>query len=137
MERHINRERTSSSNIFYRDPGGVNACTPLQARQRRLWSAACPTLDCDPLHSVHIWLRCYHVVSFRLHTCSTWLPWRAVNLLFTNHNLTGCQSTWGYLERIKNPCHMLYNTCTRLFIFHLVLMPRENHKWICFPASFS
>ena len=35
----------------------------------------------------------YHVVSFRLHTCWTWLPWRAVIPLFTNHNVTACQCT--------------------------------------------
>ena len=28
-------ERTSSSHIFFREPGGANACTPLQARERR------------------------------------------------------------------------------------------------------
>ena len=36
VERHILRERTSSSHIFFRVPGGTNACTPLHARQRRL-----------------------------------------------------------------------------------------------------
>ena len=49
VERHILRERTSSSHIFFQEPRGSNACTPLQARQRRLWSAACPSLDCDSL----------------------------------------------------------------------------------------
>ena len=34
MERHILRERTSSSHIFFPEPGGANACTPLQACQR-------------------------------------------------------------------------------------------------------
>ena len=29
--------------------------------------------------------------------------------LFTNHNLTACQSTWDHKERTENPCHMLYN----------------------------
>ena len=42
VKRHILRERTSSSHIFFHEPGG-NACTPLQARQRRLCSAACPS----------------------------------------------------------------------------------------------
>ena len=36
------RERTSSSHIFFQEPGGANACTPLQTRQRCLWSAASP-----------------------------------------------------------------------------------------------
>ena len=35
VERHILRERTSSSHIFFQKPGGANACTPLQARQRQ------------------------------------------------------------------------------------------------------
>ena len=54
LERHILSERTSSSYIFYQEPGGSDACTPLKARRRRLWSAACPSLDCDSLHSVQI-----------------------------------------------------------------------------------
>ena len=52
VERHILWERTSSSHIFFQEPGSANACTPLQARQRRLWSAVCPSLNCDSLHSV-------------------------------------------------------------------------------------
>ena len=61
VERHMLRERN---------------CTRSQVRQRRLWSAACPTLGCDSLHSVQIWPRVsHHLVSFRLHTCSTWVPW--------------------------------------------------------------
>ena len=32
VERHIQRERTSSSHIFFREPGGANACNPLQTR---------------------------------------------------------------------------------------------------------
>ena len=28
--------------------------------------------------------------------------------LFTNQNVTVCQSTRGHLERTENPCHMLY-----------------------------
>ena len=31
-------------------------------------------------------------------------------LLFTNQNVTACQSTWGHQEQTENPCHMLYNT---------------------------
>ena len=70
-ETYILRERASSSHTFYREPGGANAFTPLQARQRRLWSTACPSLDCDSLHSVQIWPRgSHHVFFFRLHTCS-------------------------------------------------------------------
>ena len=32
---YILRERTSSSHIFFREPGSANACTALQARQTR------------------------------------------------------------------------------------------------------
>ena len=46
----------------------------------------------------------YHVVSFRLHTCSTGLPRRSAIPLFTNHNVTACQSTLGHQERTQNPC---------------------------------
>ena len=37
VERHILKERTSSSHIFFQEPGRANACTLLQARRRRLW----------------------------------------------------------------------------------------------------
>ena len=63
MERHILRERTSS-HIFFQESVGANACTPLQVET--LWfSELCLK-----------WPRgSHHVVSFRLHTCSTWVPW--------------------------------------------------------------
>ena len=51
LERHILRERTSS-HIFFQEPVGANACIPLQVHQRRHWSAACPSFDCDSLCSV-------------------------------------------------------------------------------------
>ena len=54
----------------------------------------------------------YHVVSFRSHTCSTGLPRRTSIPLFTNHNVTACQSTRGHQERTQNPCQQsLYNNC--------------------------
>ena len=54
-ERHILRERNSSSHIFFREPGDANACPSLQTRQRRpligcvslarlRFSALCPNL---------------------------------------------------------------------------------------------
>ena len=64
MGGEIYRERTSSSHIFFQEPVDTNACIPFQTRQRRLWSAACPTLDCDSLHAVQIWSHGYHVVPF-------------------------------------------------------------------------
>ena len=97
VERHIVRERTSCSHIFFQEPGDANACTPLQASQRRLWLAACPSLDCDSLHSVQIWpCGSHYVIPFRLRTCSTWVPWRAIVFLFTNQNVTSYQSTRGH-----------------------------------------
>ena len=44
------------------------------------------------------------MVSFRLHTCSTGLPRRIAIPLFTNHNMTACQSTRDHQERTQTPC---------------------------------
>ena len=53
VERHILREKTSSSHMFFQEPGGANACTPLQAETpligcvslaRRRFSVLCPNL---------------------------------------------------------------------------------------------
>ena len=74
---------------------GCQRLQPLQARQRRLWSAACPSLDCYSLHSPES----DHVVLI------TWSPSgytpvvpecpdRAV--LFTNQHVTAFQSTRGH-----------------------------------------
>ena len=85
--------------------GGANARTPLQARQRRLWSAVCPSLDCDSLHSVKIWSRGSHrVVFFRLHTCFTRPP------RFASH--IPVYSSRRHQERTENTWHMLYNKNT-------------------------
>ena len=108
VERHILRERTSSSNIFFQEPGGANACTPLQARQRRLWSTASPPLDCDSLplsKSDRVVLITWSPSGYTPVVLEC--PDRAV--LFTNHNVTACQSTRGHSERTENPWHMLYN----------------------------
>ena len=52
----------------------------------------------------------YHVISFRLHTCSTGLPRCTAIPLFTNHNVTARQNTRGHQERTPNPCQQsLYN----------------------------
>ena len=48
VERHILRERTSS-HIFFKGTGGANAYIPSQAHQRRLCSAASPSLNYDSL----------------------------------------------------------------------------------------
>ena len=76
------------------------------------WLAACLSFDCDSLHFVKIWPRgSHHVISFRLHTCCTRVPWSM--LQFTNHNGTAWQSTRGDQEWIEHPCHMLDNTNTK------------------------
>ena len=63
------------------------------------------TLDSDLPDCLNLtaWFS-YHVVIFRLHTCSTGLPQRTVIALFTNHNVTACQSTRSHEERTQNPC---------------------------------
>ena len=53
----------------------------------------------------------YHMVSFWLHTCSAGLPRCTAIPLFTNHNVTACQSTRDHQEQAQNPCQQsLYNT---------------------------
>ena len=77
-------------------------------RPRRLWSLRIPSDWTDCLN-LTAWFSC-HVVSFRLQTCSTGLPRRTAILLFTNHNVTACQSIRGHQERTRNPCQQsLYN----------------------------
>ena len=65
------------------------------------------TLDSD-------WTDCLNLTAgshiMWLHTCSTGLPWRTAIPLFTNHNMTACQSTCGHQEWTQNPCpQLLYN----------------------------
>ena len=51
-----------------------------------------------------------------------------IMLLFTNHNVTACQSTWGHQERTKNLWHMLYNTniCRTEVFWHHSFIPLVN-----------
>ena len=58
------------------------------------------TLDSDWTDCLNLtaWFS-YNVVSFRLHTCSIGLPRHTAIPLFTNHNMTACQSTRGHQER--------------------------------------
>ena len=55
------------------------------------------TLDSDWTDCLNLaaWFS-YHVVSFQLYACSSGLPRRTACLLFTNHNVTACQSTRGH-----------------------------------------
>ena len=36
--------------------------------------------------------------------------------LFTNHNVTACQSTRGHQEQTENPWYMLYNRSSRCIV---------------------
>ena len=108
MERHILREGTSSYPIsfFFWEPGGANTCTHWQSVSSETtlnpdWlRIPGSTLDSDWPDCLNLtaWFS-YHVVSFRLHTCSTGLPRRTAIPPFTNHNVTACQSTRGHQER--------------------------------------
>ena len=88
------------SHIFFREPWGTNACTPSQAVSSEM--SETPLIGCLSLARLPIlsldWLNLtawfsYHVVSFRLHTCSTGPPQCTTIALFTNHNVTAWQST--------------------------------------------
>ena len=106
------------SHIFFLEPGGAKACTPLQAvspETSKTPLIGCvssgSTLDSDRTDCLNLtaWFS-YHVVSFQLHTSSTGLPQRTATPLFTNHKVTACQSTRGHQERTRNPCQLsLYN----------------------------
>ena len=115
MERHILREGTPSCLISSFGSEGVPmlapTCKPYRQRHLRcLWLAAYPWIDSrfsGLCLNLIPWFA-YHVASFRLHTCSTGLSGCTAIPLFTNHNVTACQSTRGHLEWTKNLCHMLY-----------------------------
>ena len=126
MERHILREGTSSCPISSSWSQGVpTLAPPCKPNRHRRPNASDPlhipgsTLDSKWTDCLNLttWFS-YHVVSFRLHTCSTGLPRCTTTPLFTNHIVTACQSTRGHQERTPNPCQQsLYNSrmeCLRL-----------------------
>ena len=90
--------------------GGANAYTPLASHIFR--DDLTPLIGCVSLarlSSLTAWFS-YHVVLFRLYTCSTGQPRRTAIPLFTNHNVTACQSIRGHQERTQNACQQtLYN----------------------------
>ena len=101
MERHILREGISSCPISSSWSSGVPTLAPPYKtyRQRRPNASdrlriPGSTLDSALTDCLNLtaWFS-YHVVSFRLHTCSTDLPRRTVIPLFANHNVAVCQST--------------------------------------------
>ena len=81
----------------------------------------------------------YHMVLFRLHTCSISLPRRTP--LYIDHNVTACQSTRGYQERTQNPDQQsLYNTHTHTrkhiytYIYiNLIIQKigKEKYEYVC------
>ena len=127
MEKHILREVPSSWNQGV--PTFALPCKPYGLRRPNAsnqFRIPCSSLDSDWTLDLTAWFS-YHVVSFRLHTCSTNLPRRTAILLFTKHSVTACQSTRGHQERTQNPCQQsLYSTYSskKLFtfsFFHLCL----------------
>ena len=125
MERHILREETSSSPKSSSCSQGVPTFAPpwKSYRQRRPnasdrlhISGSTPESDWSDCLILTAWFS-YHVVSLRLQTCSTGLPRGTAHFLFTNHNVTACQSTQGHQERIQNPYQQsLYNKNSKRFL---------------------
>ena len=73
---------------------GATACIPLEAVSSE--TTRTPLIGSDRLEFRFSWLTVwfsYHVVFFRLHTCSTGQPRRTATPLFSNHNMTAWQST--------------------------------------------
>ena len=114
IERHILREGISSCPIFSSWSQGCERLHPLashivrDASDRLLrWLDSRFWLACLNLTA---WFS-YHVVSFRLHTCSAGLFRRTNIPLFTIHNVTAFQGTRGHQEQTQNPCQQsLYNS---------------------------
>ena len=104
--RDISRQRTSS-HIFFREPGITNLCTRLQAEA--------PLIGCMSLARLPILRLCLNLTAWfssrgLLPVTHLWYLSALIPLLFTNENVTACQSTRGHQERTENPCQMLYNT---------------------------
>ena len=96
------RGRTSSSHIFFQEPGGANACTPLQARQWRpdrlrvLGSTAilCTLSKSD--RELRITWSSSGYTPVRLEGPDVLsYPWQLV------------RAHGGHYERTENPCHVL------------------------------
>ena len=127
MERHKLREGTSSCPVSSSWSQRVPMLTPTCKPYRQRWPNTSDQLRIPGLTLDSDWTDClkltawfpYHVVSFWLHTCSTGLPRRTAISLFTNHNLTACQSTRGHQEWTQNSCQQsLYNTWLVDWFYH-------------------
>ena len=126
------------SHIFFREPGSANACTPLQAVSSEM--SEMPLIGCLSLAQLSIlWLDWLNLIVwfFWLHTWSTGLLWRTAIVLFTNHNVTACQNTWGHEERTENPCWEI----SWLSLFHLkkflnLKKKKKQFWWFLFELHF-
>ena len=118
MERRILREGIFFLlHIFFLEPGGSNACTPLQAISSE--TTLTPLIGCVSLTVITILtglsksdrvVFISHGLLPVTHLLDRPTPTNS-HPLFTNHNVTACQSTRGHQERIQNPCQQsLYNT---------------------------
>ena len=94
------------------------------------------TVDSDSSLNLTTWFS-YHVVPFWLHTFSISRPRRTIIPLFTNHNVTACQSTQVHQERTQNPCQQsLYNhwkllSCIYIFFFPFqITYDGARRQWI-------
>ena len=91
------------------------------------------TLDSDWTDCLNLtaWFS-YHMVSFRLHTCSTGLPRRTTIPLFTNHNVTACQSTWVIRNEPKIHVNSHYITLRG----YLSIYRASSNKRTCYTQKF-
>ena len=94
VERHILRER-SSSHIFFQEPVGTNACTPcklVREASDRLRVSRSTVILCNLSKSDRVVLITWSPSDFTpvVRKC----PDRVV--MFTNQNVTACQSTRGH-----------------------------------------
>ena len=135
VERHILRERTSFSHIFFPEPGGANGCTLFQAvvRVPLMYLIGCVTLAqlrfsalCP--HGYH------HVVSFRLHTCCTWVLWSRCCLLIKMWQLAKAHGvTWN-----KPKIHVICYITRGSIPGQVIPKCREEENLVfCFGALFN
>ena len=104
--RDILRERTTSSHIFFQGvPTLAPPCKLVRDASGRLRVPRSIAILCTQSKSDRLVLITWSPSSYT--PVRPECPDRAV--LFTNHNVTACQSTRGHYERTENPWHMLYN----------------------------
>ena len=107
VERHILRERTSSSISSSRSQAVPTLAPPcklvrdvsdrLRVPRSRVFSALCLNLTT------------WFLSRGLLPVTHLWYPSALIALLFTYHNVTAFQSTQSHHKRTENPWHMLYS----------------------------